>query len=82
MNADRSFDDRLAARVRSLGLGDAASTLLEACAPLAWIGAQLGYMVGPLFGARSIRRSALLDLLESPQRIVGFIDSLHREPPP
>jgi hypothetical protein len=82
MNADRSFDDRLAARVRSLGLGDAASTLLEACAPLAWIGAQLGYMVEPLFGARASRGSELLDLLENPQRMAGFIDSLHREPPP
>jgi len=82
MNANRSFDDRLAARVRSLGLGDAASTLLEACAPLAWIGAQLGYMVGPLFGARTNRGSELLDLFESPQRMAGFLDSLHREPPP
>jgi hypothetical protein len=82
MNADRSFDDRLAARLRSLGLGDAASTLLEACAPLAWIGSQLGYVVEPLFGARPIRGSGLLDLLESPQRMVGFIDRLHGEPPP
>lgn len=81
MNADRSFDDRLAARVRSLGLGDAASTLLEACAPLAWIGAQLGYMVEPLLGARAGRESGLLDLLESPQRMAAFMDSLHREPP-
>jgi hypothetical protein len=82
MNADRSFDDRLAARVRSLGLGDAASTLLEACAPLAWIGAQLGYIVEPLFGTRASRGSELQDLLENPQRMAGFIDSLHREPPP
>jgi len=82
MNADRSFDDRLAARVRSLGLGNLASTLLEAVAPLAWIGAQLGYMVGPLFGGRTSRGSELLDLLESPQRMTGFIDSLHQEPPP
>jgi hypothetical protein len=82
MNADRSFDDRLAARLRSLGLGDAASALLEACAPLTWIGAQLGYLAEPLFGARSHRGSELMDLLESPHRIAAFIDSLHREPPP
>ena len=82
MNADRSFDDRLAARVRSLGLGDAASTLLEACAPLAWIGAQLGYMAEPLLGLHARREAGLLDLLENPQRMAGFIDSLHQEPPP
>jgi hypothetical protein len=82
MNADRSFDDRLAAGMRSLGLGEAASTLLEACAPLAWIGAQLGYLVEPLIGPRVSRGSGLLDLLENPERMAGFIDSLHREPPP
>ncbi len=82
MNADRSFDDRLAARVRSLGLGNLASTLLEAAAPLAWIGAQLGYIVEPLFGPQARRDLSLLDLLENPQRMTGFIDSLHQEPPP
>jgi hypothetical protein len=82
MNADRSFDDRLAARMRSLGLAEAASTLLEACAPLAWVGAQLGYLAEPLLGPRAGRGSGLLDLLESPQRMAGFIESLHREPPP
>ena len=82
MNADRSFDDRLAARVRSLGLGSLASTLLEAAAPLAWIGAQLGYIVEPLFGLQARRDLSLLDLLEDPQRMNGFLDSLQQEPPP
>ncbi len=82
MNADRSFDDRLAARLRSLGLGDAASVLLEACAPLTWIGAQLGYLVEPLLGDRFHRDSELMELLASPQRMAGFVESLHRETPP
>jgi hypothetical protein len=81
MNADRSFDDRLATRLRSLGLGDAASMLLEACAPLAWIGAQLGYLAEPLIGLHARRATGFLDLLENPQRMAGFIDSLHQEPP-
>jgi len=82
MDADRSFDDRLAARLRSLGLGDAASALLEAGAPLVWIGAQLGYLAEPLFGARLRRGSEWMDLLESPQRMAGFINRLRRETPP
>ncbi len=81
MNADQSFDDRLAARVRSLGLEGAASTLLEALAPLAWVGAQFGYVVGPLIGRPESRDSGLLGLLEDPQRMAGFIESLEREPP-
>lgn len=82
MCADRSFDNRLAAHVRSLGLGEAASTLLEVCAPLAWVGAQLGYLVEPLIGPRPARESGLLGLLEDPQRMAEFVESLHREPPP
>jgi hypothetical protein len=81
MNADRSFDDRLAARVRSLGLGDAASTLFEACGPLAWVGAQLGTILEPLFGVRRRGEASFIGLLESPQRMASFIDSLHQEPP-
>ena len=81
MNADRSFDDRLAARVRSLGLEGAASTLIEAFAPLAWVGAQLGYVVGPLIGPQVTRESGLLGLLQDPQRMAGFIESLEQEPP-
>jgi hypothetical protein len=81
MNADQSFDDRLAARVRSLGLEGAASTLLEAFAPLAWVGAQLGYMVGPLIGPHASRGSELMGLLEDPERMVGFVENLQREPP-
>jgi hypothetical protein len=82
MNADRSFEDRLAARLRSLGLSDVVSTLLEAGAPLAWVGAQLGYLAGPFFGLGAGRTTGFLELLESPQRMAGFIDSLHQEPPP
>ena len=81
MNADQSFDDRLAARVRSLGLEGAASTLLEAFAPLAWVGAQLGHMVGPLIGPHASRGSGLMGLLEDPERMVGFVENLQREPP-
>jgi hypothetical protein len=82
MNPDRSFDDRLAARVRSLGLEGAASTLIEALAPLAWVGAQLGYMVGPLIGADASRGAGLVGMLEDPQRMAGLVENLRREPPP
>lgn len=81
MNADLTFDDRLAAHVRSLGLEGAASTLLEALAPLAWVGAQLGYVVGPLIGPHASRSSGLLGMLEDPQRMAGFLESLKRESP-
>jgi len=81
MNAGRSFDDRLAARVRSLGLGGGASVLLEALAPLAWVGAQLGYLLEPLVGAPGAQRAGLVGLLEDPQRYTAFIESLHEEPP-
>ena len=81
MNAGRSFDDRLAARVRSLGLGGGASVLLEALAPLAWVGAQLGYLLEPLVGVPGAQRAGLVGLLEDPQRYTAFIESLHEEPP-
>ncbi len=81
MNADRSFDERFAARLRSLGLEGAASTLLEALAPLAWVGAQFGYVVGPLIGQLGSRESGLLGMFEDPQRMASFIESLEREPP-
>ncbi|MCJ7678352.1 MAG: hypothetical protein MUO35_11590 [Anaerolineales bacterium] len=82
MNAGRSFDDRLADRVRSLGLGGGALVLLEAFAPLAWVGAQLGYLVEPLIGGRAARGSSLTGLLEDPERFTDFIERLHEEPPP
>jgi len=82
MNPDRSFDDRLAARVRSLGLEGAASTMIEALAPLAWVGAQLGFMLGPLIGSDASRGAGLVGMLEDPQRVAGFVESLRREPPP
>jgi len=81
MNAGRSFDDRLAARVRSLGLGGGASVLLEALAPLAWVGAQLGYLIEPLVGPPGASRGGVAGLLEDPQRYAAFIESLHEEPP-
>ena len=81
MDAGRSFDDRLAARVRSLGLGGGASVLLEALAPLAWVGAQLGYLLEPLASVPGAHRAGLVGLLEDPQRYTAFIESLHEEPP-
>jgi hypothetical protein len=80
MNAGRSFDDRLAARVRSLGLGGGASVLLEAVAPLAWVGAQLAYLLEPLVGTPGAPRAGLPGLLEDPQRYTAFIESLDEEP--
>lgn len=81
MNAGRTFDDRLAARVRSLGLGTPASVLLEALAPLAWVGAQLGYLIEPLLGAAGAPHAGLPGLLEDPQRYAAFVEGLREEPP-
>ncbi len=81
MNAGRSFDDRLVARVRSLGLAGGASLLLEAFAPLAWVGAQLGYLLEPLVGGLGGPQAGLAGLLDDPQRYAAFVESLHEEPP-
>ena len=81
MNAGRSFDDRLAARVRSLGLAGGASLLMEAFAPLAWVGAQLRYLLEPLVGGLGAPEAGLAGLLEDPQRYAAFVESLHEEPP-
>lgn len=80
MNAGRSFDDRLAARVRSLGLGGGASVLLEALAPLAWVGAQLAYLLEPLVRMPGAPQAGLPGLLEDPQRYAAFVESLDGEP--
>lgn len=82
MNAGRSYEDRLAASVRSLGLGGGVQMLLEALAPMAWVGAQLGYLLEPLIGGRAPSGSSLTALLEDPQRYTDFIERLHEEPPP
>lgn len=82
MNADQPLEDRLAARLRSLGLAELASVVLEAGAPLAWIGAQLGYLAQPLFGMEAGRTPAWLGLLEDPQRMTSLLQRLNEEPGP
>jgi hypothetical protein len=67
--------------VRSLGLGDSAWALREAMAPVAWVSAQLGYLLEPLFGAPQAGADGLPGLLEDPQRYAAFVESLHEEAP-
>jgi hypothetical protein len=54
---------------------------LEALAPLAWVGAQLGYLIEPFVGPPGASRGGVAGLLEDPQRYAAFIESLHEEPP-
>jgi hypothetical protein len=74
-----SISERIAARLRQVRLEGFAAGLLEACAPLAVLGAQAAYIVEPFLGGAGPRASELARLLEDPGGIADLIERLREE---
>lgn len=73
--AESTASARLAAHVRRWGLAPWAAALLEALEPLALVGAQVGYLLEPIFGGDALRDWA--SVLEDPEQRADLTDRLH-----
>ena len=72
----------LANRLRLWGLNGLASSLLESAGPLAFLGAQMLYVAGPVFSPFNLEDdvTALARLLEDPQAVQALAERLGEEP--
>jgi len=68
---------RLEARVRRLGLAPWAAALFEALEPLALVGAQVGYLLEPIFGGEALREWS--SVLEDPEQRADLSARLHQD---
>ena len=75
LRAESTASARIATRVRRLGLAPWAAALLEALEPLAIVGAQMGYLLEPIFGRAALRDWA--SVLEDPEQRADLTDRLH-----
>ena len=73
--AETTASARVAARWRRLGLAPWAAAVLDALEPLALVGAQVGYMLEPVFGGEAMRDMA--SVLEDPEQRADLSDRLH-----
>ena len=65
--------------LRQMGLNGLAASLLEAAGPLAYLGAQVTYMIEPLIGTRDSQISELARTLEDPEGVLQLIEALRSE---
>jgi hypothetical protein len=65
--------------LRQVGLNGIAASILEAAGPLAYLGAQVTYIVEPLIGKRGGQISELARTLEDPHEVLRLIESLRSE---
>jgi hypothetical protein len=81
MKAEQPVEDFILRRLRSLGLSGLGASFLEALAPLAPVGAQLAYMLDPMFARQPGSLLAQLGrLLEQPEDVDALIRRLREEP--
>lgn len=79
MSEEELFIRRLAARLERLGLGEAASAVLEAAGPLTIVAAQLALVVEPLFRGWGTALDDWARLLQDPDQVSALIRFLRRE---
>ena len=74
----------LARKLRAWGLNGLAASALETAGPLAFLGAQALYFMGPALApfAPEDEVTALAHLLEDPASVQALAERLHEEPPP
>ncbi len=75
MNAVHSPSEAMVERLRRSGLADFVAAILEAAAPLAFVGAQAAYLVEPVLGSRT---AEVARALEDPQQLAGLVERLRR----
>ncbi len=81
MNGNQPVADKIHQRVEALGLSGLGAALVEGLAPLAPLGAQIAYILQPMFGSGVT--DGLADLagwLEEPAEVEALADRL-RQPP-
>jgi len=77
LRAETTASARVEARLRRLGLAPWAAALFEALEPLALVGAQVGYLLEPIFGGEALREWA--SVLEDPEQRADLSARLHQD---
>ena len=79
MNKERSTSELAANWLRYFGLGIVAAGFLEAFRSFTYLGAQVLYLVEPVFGGRNNSIQDFARLLEDPDQVDDFINRLRLE---
>ena len=79
MNKERSTSELAANWLRNFGLGTIAAGFLEAFRSMTYIGAQMLFLVEPVFGGRNDSIQDFARLLEDPEQVDDLINRLRVE---
>jgi hypothetical protein len=79
MNSETRSADRIADWLRALKLQDAAVILLETAGPFKILGAQLAYLLEPLFGGSDGLVRDFAVVLEKPEEYLRLLECLRAE---
>lgn len=79
MNKSESASENVARWLRRTGLNGLVATVLEAVGPLTYLGAQVAFLVEPLFGGAEGHIHDFARLLEDPDQVADFVTRLRVE---
>ncbi|UCF60007.1 MAG: hypothetical protein JSV37_09575 [Anaerolineaceae bacterium] len=79
MNKDESSTDRIAHWLHRAGLNEPAAFLLDAAGPLLPFGAQVAFLLNPLFGRAKDSLNDLAQVLEDPSQVSLLVENLRSE---
>jgi hypothetical protein len=79
MNRDETSTDRIAHWLHRAGLNEPAAFLLDAAGPLLPFGAQVAFLLNPLFGGAKNSLNDLAQMLEDPSQVSLLVDNLRSE---
>ncbi len=79
MNKDETSTDRIVNWLHKAGLNEAAAFLLDAAGPLLPFGAQVAFLLNPLFGRSKNSFNDLAELLEDPSQVSLLVENLRSE---
>lgn len=79
MNKDESSTDRIAHWLHRVGLNEPAAFLLDAAGPLLLFGAQVAFLLNPLFGQAKDSLNDLAQVLEDPSQVSLLVENLRSE---
>ncbi|NIS81806.1 MAG: hypothetical protein GTO14_16715 [Anaerolineales bacterium] len=79
MNESESVSENVARWLRRAGVNDLVASILEAVGPLTYLGAQVAFLVEPLFGGPDGRIRDFARLLEDPDQVADLVTRLRVE---
>jgi hypothetical protein len=79
MNRNETSTDRVAHWLNRAGLNGPAAFLLEAAGPLLPFGAQVAFLLEPLFGTAENSLNDLAQMLEDPAQVSILMEKLREE---